>query len=200
MSVVLFAYHDDGCRTAEVLTELGVEISCVYTHRDDPRENTWFGSVAATASGLGIPVRHADPRTAAERDHIRALAPRALFSAYWRHLLPDEVLALAPVAVNLHGSLLPRYRGRAPANWQIMHGEREGGVSLHHMVREPDAGDLMDQQSFPIGPDDTPRRRPPQPPARRRGGAAPQRVAGDRGTPGPRRSTVAGSTRRRRSR
>ncbi|MFF4607400.1 formyltransferase family protein [Streptomyces sp. NPDC001339] len=156
MTVVLFAYHDVGCRTVEVLTELGIEIACVYTHHDDPGENTWFGSVAGTAASLGIPVRHADPRTAGEREHIRALAPRALFSAYWRHLLPDEVLGLAPVAVNVHGSLLPRYRGRAPVNWQILHGEREGGVSLHHMVREPDAGDLVDQESFPIGPDDTP--------------------------------------------
>ncbi|QLE75304.1 formyltransferase [Streptomyces rectiverticillatus] len=156
MTVVLFAYHDVGCRTVEVLDDLGVGIACVYTHRDAPGENTWFGSVAGTAASLNIPVRHADPRTAAEQEHIRALAPRALFSAYWRRILPAGVLALAPVAVNLHGSLLPRYRGRAPVNWQILHGEREGGVSLHHMVAEPDAGDLVDQESFPIGADDTP--------------------------------------------
>jgi methionyl-tRNA formyltransferase len=67
------------------------------------------------------------------------------------------VLACASsAAVNLHGSLLPRYRGRAPINWQILHGEREGGVTLHHMVRKADAGDIVDQEAFPIGPDDTP--------------------------------------------
>ena len=58
--------------------------------------------------------------------------------------------------VNLHGSLLPRYRGRAPVNWQILHGEREGGVTLHYMVAKPDAGDIVDQEAFPIGADDTP--------------------------------------------
>ncbi|MEV5239560.1 formyltransferase family protein [Streptomyces cinnamoneus] len=156
MSVVVFAYHEVGCCALEVLTELGVPIGCVYTQRDDARENTWFRSVAGTARSLGLSVRTADPRTEAERRHIRELAPRLLLSAYWRRLLPEAVLALAPVAVNVHGSLLPRYRGRAPVNWQILHGERQGGVSLHHMVAEPDAGDLIDQEAFAIGPDDTP--------------------------------------------
>ncbi|MBC2875607.1 MULTISPECIES: formyltransferase family protein [Streptomyces] len=156
MSVVVFAYQEVGCRTLEVLAELGVPVGCVYTHRDDGRENVWFRSVADVASSLGIPVRTADPRTETERRHIRGLRPRMLLSAYWRRLLPDPVLALAPVAVNVHGSLLPRYRGRAPVNWQILHGEREGGVSLHHMTGEADAGDLVDQEPFPIGPDDTP--------------------------------------------
>ncbi|MEH6373763.1 formyltransferase family protein [Streptomyces sp. KLMMK] len=156
MSVVVFAYHEVGCRALEVLVELGVPVGCVYTHRDDVRENAWFRSVADVASSLGLPVRTADPRTEAEQRHIRRLTPRMLLSAYWRRLLPDPVLALAPVAVNVHGSLLPRYRGRAPVNWQILHGEHEGGVSLHHMTGEPDAGDLVDQEPFPIGPDDTP--------------------------------------------
>uniref|UniRef100_A0AAU2UXQ6 Formyltransferase family protein n=1 Tax=Streptomyces sp. NBC_00003 TaxID=2903608 RepID=A0AAU2UXQ6_9ACTN len=156
MSVVVFAYQEVGCRTLEVLTELGVRVGCVYTHRDDGDENRWFRSVRQVAASLGMPVRVADPRTEAERHHIRGLKPSALVSAYWRRLLPEPVLSLAPIAVNLHGSLLPRYRGRAPVNWQILHGERQGGVSLHHMVAEPDAGDLVDQEPFPIGSDDTP--------------------------------------------
>jgi len=158
VTAVVFAYHDVGCRALRVLRRLGVEIAAVYTHADDPQEVTWFGSVEKTCTELDLPVRvGADPKDPAEQERIRALAPRAIFSFYWRDLLPEPVLALASqAAVNLHGSLLPRYRGRAPVNWQILHGEREGGATLHHMVRRADAGDIVDQEAFPIGPDDTP--------------------------------------------
>jgi methionyl-tRNA formyltransferase len=57
-------------------------------------------------------------------------------------------------AFNMHGSLLPRYRGRAPVNWAILHGEPETGATLHHMLEEPDAGDIVDQERVPIGPED----------------------------------------------
>ncbi|MGH3794063.1 MAG: formyltransferase [Pseudonocardiaceae bacterium] len=157
MTVVVFAYHDVGCTALRVLRRLGVEIPLVYTHEDDPGESTWFGSVKQTCAEFGLPVRIADPRALQEQDRIRDLAPAVIFSGYWRELLPDSVLELpSRAAVNLHGSLLPRYRGRAPVNWQILHGEREGGVTLHHMVRRADAGDIIDQEAFPIQPDDTP--------------------------------------------
>jgi methionyl-tRNA formyltransferase len=157
MTVVVFAYHDVGCTILRVLRRLGVEISLVYTHEDDQNEETWFGSVRRTCTELSLPVRTADPRTTPEQDRIRALTPAAIFSGYWRELLPDSVLDIPSRAVvNLHGSLLPRYRGRTPVNWQILHGEREGGVTLHHMVSRADAGDIIDQEAFPIRPDDTP--------------------------------------------
>ena len=158
MSCVVFAYHDVGCRGIRVLRRLGIEVSAVYTHDDDPAENVWFGSVRKTCAELGIPVRAgAELKDPAEHARLRELAPRAIFSFYYRDLLPEAVLACAGrAAVNLHGSLLPRYRGRAPINWQILHGEREGGVTLHHMVRKADAGDIVDQEPFAIGPDDTP--------------------------------------------
>ncbi len=135
MSAVVFAYHDVGCMGLRTLKRLGVEIAQVYTHADDPRENTWFGSVRRTCEELQLPVEvAADPHAPAELARIAKLAPRAIFSFYWRDLLRENVLALAQKgAVNLHGSLLPRYRGRAPVNWQLLHGEREGGVTLHHM-------------------------------------------------------------------
>lgn len=158
MTAVVFAYHDVGCRGLRVLRRLGIEIGAVYTHADDPGENTWFGSVRATCAELGVPVRvGADPNAPAELAVIRALEPRALFSFYYRDLLKEPVLAIPTQGgVNLHGSLLPRYRGRAPVNWQILHGEREGGVTLHYMVKKADAGDIVDQEAFPIGIDDTP--------------------------------------------
>jgi methionyl-tRNA formyltransferase len=158
VSVVVFAYHDVGCMGLRTLRRLGIEIAQVYTHEDDPQENTWFGSVRKTCAELGLPVLLGiDPRTAGEQARIAALRPRAIFSFYWRELLDERVLALASKgAVNLHGSLLPRYRGRAPVNWQLLHGERQGGVTLHHMVRKADAGDIVDQEPFEIGPDDRP--------------------------------------------
>jgi UDP-4-amino-4-deoxy-L-arabinose formyltransferase/UDP-glucuronic acid dehydrogenase (UDP-4-keto-hexauronic acid decarboxylating) len=144
-----------GLRT---LKRLGVEIAQVYTHADDPHENTWFGSVRKTCEELQLPVKvAADPHAPAELAHIGKLAPRALFSFYWRDLLKEPVLALAQKgAVNLHGSLLPRYRGRAPVNWQLLHGETRSGATLHYMVKRADAGDVVDQEPFEIGPDDAP--------------------------------------------
>jgi len=158
LSAIVFAYHDVGCIGLRTLARLGLEVAAVYTHADDPHENTWFGSVRATCEELGLPVRvGADPNAADELEFIRALRPRTFFSFYYRDLLRKPLLALpSGAAVNLHGSLLPRYRGRAPVNWQLLHGEREGGVTLHHMVAKPDAGDVVDQESFPIGPDDRP--------------------------------------------
>jgi methionyl-tRNA formyltransferase len=68
------------------------------------------------------------------------------------------VLALARRgALNMHGSLLPRYRGRAPVNWAVLHGERETGATLHDMTAKPDAGGIVDQQAVPIGPDENAR-------------------------------------------
>ena len=158
MRAVVFAYHDVGCRGLRTLARLGVELALVYTHDDDPTEDTWFGSVRATCAELNVPVSvGANPNSPEEIARLHDLQPDALFSFYYRNLLRDELLATGRHgAVNLHGSLLPRYRGRAPVNWMILHGEREGGVTLHDMVARPDAGDIIDQQAFPIGSDDRP--------------------------------------------
>ncbi|MEO7114265.1 MAG: formyltransferase, partial [Caldimonas sp.] len=84
--------------------------------------------------------------------------PDVMFSFYFRSMLPMSVLGLAPRgAFNMHGSLLPRYRGRAPTNWAVLHGESETGATLHEMVAQADAGRIVDQQSVPILPDDTAR-------------------------------------------
>jgi methionyl-tRNA formyltransferase len=73
-------------------------------------------------------------------------------------MISPALLALAPHGgYNMHGSLLPRYRGRVPVNWAIIHGERETGATLHRMVEKPDAGEIVAQQAVPILPDDTAR-------------------------------------------
>ncbi len=152
-SAVVFAYHDVGVRCLSVLLAHGVRVPLVVTHRDDPKENVWFGSVERLAREQGLEVAFDDADIVTR---ARELAPDFLFSFYYRHLLPAAVLALPKRgAYNLHGSLLPRFRGRAPVNWAIVRGARETGATLHEMVAKPDAGAIVDQQAVPILPEDT---------------------------------------------
>lgn len=159
MRAVVFAYHDIGCEGLRALLRHGYEVAAVFTHRDDPHENVWFGSVAELAAAHGIPVfAPSDANHPLWLARLRELAPDILFSFYYRDMLSRELLAIPRLGgLNLHGSLLPRYRGRCPVNWVLVHGETETGVSLHHMVAKPDAGDLVDQERVPITEDDTAR-------------------------------------------
>jgi len=156
-SAVVFAYHNIGVTGIECLLQAGVDIKLVVTHQDDPEENIWFGSVAELANRHRIPVITPDnPNQAEVIKHIADLQPQWFFSFYYRHMLSPELLAIPPRgAYNLHGSLLPKYRGRAPVNWAVLHGEATTGVSLHQMVEKPDAGSLIDQQAVAILPNDT---------------------------------------------
>jgi methionyl-tRNA formyltransferase len=153
---VVFAYHDVGCRCLEVLLDHHVEVPLVLTHSDAPGENIWFGSVAKLAREKGIEtITPEDPNAHAIVERIRALAPDFLFSFYYRMMLGRPLLAIPRLgAFNMHGSLLPKYRGRVPVNWAIIHGETESGATLHEMVAKPDAGRIVDQESVPIAPDD----------------------------------------------
>lgn len=154
---VVFAYHDVGVRCLSVLLAHRVDVALVVTHRDDPRETIWFESVERLARDHGIEtVAPAASELAALAPRLSALAPDFLFSFYYRHMLPVPILACARRgAFNLHGSLLPKYRGRVPVNWAILRGERETGATLHAMSEKPDAGPIVDQMAVPILPDDT---------------------------------------------
>jgi methionyl-tRNA formyltransferase len=154
---VVFAYHNVGDRCLRVLHARGVDVALVVTLRDNPNENIWFRRVADTAQTLGIPFIYGeDPADPALADAVRAARPDVIFSFYYRSMIPPAVLALAPQgAFNMHGSLLPRYRGRVPVNWAVLHGETETGATLHVMEAKPDAGDIVAQQAVPILPDDT---------------------------------------------
>ena len=156
MRSVVFAYSDVGYVCLELLLELGAEIAAVFTHADDPNERIWFRSVRNLAEQRGIPVFTTEQFDAAAIDRLRGWAPDFLFSFYYRRMLPTAVLETARRgAFNLHGSLLPRYRGRCPVNWVLINDERETGVTLHHMVAKPDAGDVVAQRRVPISDDDT---------------------------------------------
>lgn len=156
-SAVIFAYSEVGVRCLRVLLRHGVQIEFVLTHQDDPAEQRWFASVADTALRHRLPLATpADPNAAAWVDRIARLQPTFLFSFYYRRLLSQRLLATATQgALNMHGSLLPKYRGRAPVNWAIVNGETETGASLHYMQSTPDAGPLVGRESVPILVNDT---------------------------------------------
>jgi methionyl-tRNA formyltransferase len=154
---VVFAYHDVGVRCLKVLLAHGVDVPLVVTHRDNPGETIFFQSVAATAHDYRIDaIAPDDPNDAETLARVAGCRPDFLFSFYFRQMLKPALLAVpARGAYNMHGSLLPRYRGRAPVNWAVLHGERETGATLHAMTPKPDDGGIVDQQAVPILPDDT---------------------------------------------
>ncbi|MGY2290587.1 bifunctional UDP-4-amino-4-deoxy-L-arabinose formyltransferase/UDP-glucuronic acid oxidase ArnA [Pseudomonas sp. SDO528_S397] len=156
-NAVVFAYHDIGCAGIEALLNAGYTIAAVFTHADDPKENNFYGSVAQLCARNGIPV-HApeDANHPLWIERIAKLKPDYIFSFYYRNLLSEALLATAAKgAFNLHGSLLPQYRGRAPANWVLVNGETETGVTLHRMVKRADAGAILAQHAVAIERTDT---------------------------------------------
>ena len=156
-TAVVFAYHNVGVRCLKVLLAHEVHIPLVVTHADDPAENRWFDSVAEVAADYDL--RCIAPHDANDAAVVRAVVeaqPDFLFSFYYRRMLGAELVgAPSRGALNMHGSLLPQYRGRAPVNWAVLRGERQTGATLHYMAGKPDAGDIVAQQAVPILPDDT---------------------------------------------
>ncbi len=157
VTAVVFAYHNVGVRCLRVLLDQGVHLHLVLTHEDSPTENIWYDSVVQVCADRGIEAITVDdanhPDVVAR---IRALAPDFLFSFYYRKMLGAEILGIPKRgSLNMHGSLLPKYRGRVPTNWAVINGETETGASLHYMEVKPDAGDLVAQSSVPILGDDT---------------------------------------------
>lgn len=154
---VVLAYHNVGVQCLAVLLRHGVSVPLLLTHQDHPNETIWFDSVAALAQQHGIRViTPDDPNTADVIAQVRAAQPDFLFSFYYRNMLKAPLLAIpARGSYNMHGSLLPQYRGRVPINWAIIHGEIETGATLHAMTEKPDNGAIVAQEAVPIGPDDT---------------------------------------------
>jgi methionyl-tRNA formyltransferase len=157
LHAVVFAYHDVGVHCLKALLHAGIQIDLVITHQDDPNENIWFKSVTKLCEDQRI--TYITPNSNQLMDlvpRIQKLAPDYLFSFYYRHMIPAELLACAKVAaLNMHGSLLPKYRGRAPVNWAILHGETQTGATLHIMETKPDAGDIVGQSTVSIGANET---------------------------------------------
>ena len=156
-AILVFAYHNVGYECLDALIAAGENVIGVFTHEPDPKEEIWFRSVAALARRHGIPVYIPESVNTPEwKARIREIAPDIIFSFYFRNMISEEILSIPRLgAFNMHGSLLPKYRGRVPINWAVLNGEKVTGVTLHHMVKRADAGDIVDQEAVPIGPEDT---------------------------------------------
>lgn len=157
MKVVVFAYHNMGITGLEALKKGPFDIKAVISHNDNPEESCWFGSVVEWAKENGIPAYcPADVNSPEWIEKIQNIAPDVIFSFYYRNLLSGNILDIpSSGAYNLHGSLLPAYRGRCPANWVLVNGESSTGVTLHYMVEKADAGDIVGQREVPIEFEDT---------------------------------------------
>ncbi len=157
LRVVVFGYHDIGVACLETVLERGADVVAVVTHEDDPAETVWFASLARAAAVRGIPVEAPeDPNVPAFVEQIRRLRPDLICSFYYRRLLGRALLRLPRLgAINVHGSLLPKYRGRAPINWALVHGETLTGVTLHYMDEWADHGDIIAQRPVAIAVEDT---------------------------------------------
>jgi methionyl-tRNA formyltransferase len=155
-NIVVCAYHNVGYRCIQELLNQGAQIGLIFTHANSPTEKIWFQSVRELAEQHGIPCVTTDINLPENVERVRAIAPEFLFSFYYRSMIKAEILTIPRLgALNMHGSYLPRYRGRVPVNWAVINGESETGATLHYMVEKPDAGDIVDQERVEIAFTDT---------------------------------------------
>jgi len=157
MKAVVFAYHNIGRIGLEALRQEKFDIQVIFSHLDDPDENIWFGSVADWAKKNRIPVFFPQNINTPEWiEMIRKISPEVIFSFYYRNILSRDILTIPSAgSFNLHGSLLPAFRGRCPVNWVLVKGEQRTGVTLHHIIEAPDAGDIVGQKEVAIEFEDT---------------------------------------------
>lgn len=150
--IAVFAYNEVGYRCLETLFNGGANVKAVITYSDDPNEEIWFRSVAELARSRGLePWLDVDLDDRETLRSLKELKPEIIFSFYYRDMIPEKILKIAKLgAFNMHGSLLPRYRGRACINWAIINGERETGATLHRMTAKADCGDILDQEVIAI--------------------------------------------------
>jgi methionyl-tRNA formyltransferase len=159
-NVLFMGYHSLGTACLRCLLDNPeARVAGLFTHHDNPNENVWFETPAPIAHAAGVPVHYPESlKEKPARDLVFSLAPDVIISVYYRLMVPEKILLIPPMgALNLHGSLLPKYRGRVPVNWVLVNGEKETGVTLHYMVKKPDAGDIVDQASVLISFYDTAR-------------------------------------------
>jgi methionyl-tRNA formyltransferase len=155
--ILFFGYSEVGHACLDLLLARADNVVALFTHEDNPGEKIWFKTPAILARAKGIPIfTQAKLDTPEWIERITALQPELILSVYYRNMISPRILELPRLgAFNLHGSLLPKYRGRAPINWAVLHGEPRIGMTLHRMVKAPDAGAIVDQEGVDLGPRDS---------------------------------------------
>ncbi|OGL41602.1 MAG: hypothetical protein A3C43_04635 [Candidatus Schekmanbacteria bacterium RIFCSPHIGHO2_02_FULL_38_11] len=156
MRILVFGYHNVCHVCLEELLRLDENVIGIVTHSDDPNENIWFKSVYELAAKNNIPVfSPSDVKEDSFYETVKKLDPEIIFSFYYRYIIPEKILKIPRYgSINLHGSLLPKYRGRCPVNWVLVNGEKITGATLHYMEKSPDTGDIISQKEVPISDND----------------------------------------------
>lgn len=160
MRILFMGTPDFAVPSIRALVEAGHDVCGAFTQPDKPKNRGMKlqpTPVKEFCLAHDIPVfQPTKLRDGTAMAQIRELAPNLIVVAAYGRILPDEILDYpAKGCINVHSSLLPRYRGAAPINWAILNGDRESGVTIMHMATELDAGDIISQVSTPIDPDET---------------------------------------------
>ena len=157
MRIVYLGTPDFAVGPLQALAAAGYDIAAVVTQPDKPRNRGKMQPtpVKAAAEALGLTVLTPE-KVNREVDAIAALQPDLLVVVAYGQFLSEKLLAVPALgAVNIHGSLLPAYRGAAPINAAVINGERESGVTIMYLDKGMDSGDMILQESVSIGEDMT---------------------------------------------
>jgi len=150
--IVFLGFGKLGKDCMKAIINKGYQIKYVMTHRENEPN-----SVDTLAQNEGIEYSYVDARENLENltEQIRSINPDFLISVNYRYIIPKQIFTLADFALNIHGSLLPKYRGRTPHVWSIINGETESGVTCHLIEESVDTGDIISQKVIPIETEDT---------------------------------------------
>lgn len=161
MRIVYMGTPDFAVPPLEALVNAGHQVCGVFSQPDKPvgrhQNKLQPTPVKVCAQAHGIPVFQPDTlRDGAALAQLEELAPELIVVAAYGRVLPKKILDLPPKGcINVHSSLLPKYRGAAPINWAMVNGDAETGVTIMHMAQALDAGDIIDQAATPIDPEET---------------------------------------------
>ena len=160
MKILFMGTPDIAAESLEALIEAGHEICAVFTRRDKPvgrKQILTAPPVKQLAEQHGIPVYQ--PRTlrdGSSDDVIRELAPDIIVVVAYGCIIPPQLLHVAPYGcINLHVSLLPKYRGSAPIQWAVLNGDERTGVSIMQLDEGLDTGDVLMVEPVEIDPEET---------------------------------------------
>ena len=159
MRILFMGTPDFAVASLKRLVEDGHDVCGVFTQPDKPKNRGHkmaFSPVKGYALTVGIPVyQPVKLRDGKALRLVQELAPELIVVAAYGRILPEDILNTPPYgSINVHSSILPKYRGAAPINWAILNGDSVTGVTIMYMAKELDAGDVILCRETAIDPDE----------------------------------------------
>lgn len=160
MNIVFMGTPDFAVPSLQRIVADGHRVCAVYTQPDKPQGRKFILTpppVKVTAEVFGIPVFQPKTlKTEEEQARLREFAPDVIVVVAYAKLLPKAVLDIPRLGcINVHGSLLPKYRGAAPIQWSVINGDATAGVTTMYMAESLDSGDMIEKAEISVGPDET---------------------------------------------